>query len=367
MRVVDRTINAWQTGILMFILLFANKILVLPSLLYEGANFEAVYIPIFLFVLEIGIVFLFYKLKIRYPNQTFAEIIRKHFGRFIMVVIFIIFMLFFLGKSVLLYDVTFIFFRNLIYKDYSNFLFLFCIIPIICHLSISGLRAIGRTAQLFFPIVLLITIFCVVVGFFGITSKPLFFESTFSQIGLTTLRHIASFGDSIFLFLIMDRVIVKKKQWKIIFSFSIASSVLVVLVTLVFVLSYTYTAFLHPYAIFEIMSYVKEYGGLGRIDIISMVVIIIFTYFHLAIYLKGFMFSFYEIFDKINYVYPVVTFNLFFLIVINFFILNLEQAVVYGESLLPYIAIFPFIIIPVVVIILLLKRKKKEVKYEVSS
>ncbi len=365
MRVLDKTLNAWQLGILMFVLLFANKILVLPSLLYEGAGFESIFIPVLLFLLEFGLVFLFYRLKTKFPNETFAQILKNHFGNVVKVIIFVIFMFFFLSKAVLLYNVTYIFFRNLIYKDYSNFLFLFCIIPIITHLAVCGLRVMGRTAQLFFPVIIVIIAFCIVVGFFGINSKPLLFEGSLSDFVLTTLKHVSSFGDSIFLFLIMDKAIVKKKQWKIVFGFSLISAILVVLVTVVFALSYTYTAFLHPYAIFEIMSYVKEYGGLGRIDIISMVVIIIFTYFHLAIYLKAFMLSFHEVFRKVNFVYPVITFNLIFLVVIDFFILNLEKAVVYGENVLPYIGIFPFVILPIAVgVLLLLKKRKPEKKDE---
>lgn len=360
MKVIDKSITAWQTGILLFILLFANKILVLPSLMYDGASFESFLIPVVLFVFEMGLLYLFYKLKTKFPEESFAEILKNRIGKIPMLILYLCFMIFFLGKAVLLYNVTYIFFRNMIYKDSSNFVFLFSLLPIINYMAIVGLRSIGRTAQLFFPGIVLITMFCIVIGFFGINSTPLIFESSFSQFALTTLKHISPFGDTLFLFLIMDKIKIKKGEWKVIFSLAGVACFLVVGITLVFVLSYTYTSFMHPFAIFEIMSYVKDYGGLGRIDIISMSVIIVYTYFHLTIYLKTFMLAFHEVLPKLNAIYSVLTFNLLFLIIIDFLIINLEVAVTFGERILPYFEIVPFLLVPIVVVIVLSWKRKQD-------
>lgn len=360
MTVKDKSVNAWQIGILLFILLFANKILVLPSLLYDGAKVEAFFIPIILFALELGLLVLFYKIKTKFPTQSFAEIIKEHLGKGVTYVIFILMMIFFICKAVLLYNITYIFFRNLIYKEADNILFLFCFLPVINHLAISGLRVMGRTAQLFFPVIVVVTLFCIVVGFFGIESTPLFFESSFSDVMLTALKHVSSFGDVLFLFVFMDKIQIKKGQWKILFSLAGSAMIVVTIITVVFIFSYTYTSFMHPYALFEIMSYVKEYGGLGRIDIISMIVIIIYTYFHLAIYLKAFMASFNVVFRKIDEIYSVLTFNFLFLIFINFLVLNLEKAVFYGEDILPYFSVISFIIVPLVCLVLLCFKHRKK-------
>lgn len=358
----DRTITAWQAGIMVFILMFANKVLALPSLLYDKAKLEAFIIPVVVFALEFGLIFIFYKLKTKYPNQSFADICKKHFGKIVTYIVYILFLSFFLCKSVLLYNFTFIFFKNLIYKEGNNFVYLVCFIPVINHLAIMGLRVMGRTSQLFFPVIVGITLFCIIVGFFGVTNSPLMFESNINDIFHAGLQHISSFGDSIFLFLIMDKLVVKKGQWKVIFSLSAFAMALVTTVTVVFVFSYTYTSFMHPFALFEIMSYVKEYGGMGRIDIIAMVLIILFTYFHLAIYLKAFMLSFDTIFPTINRIYSVLTFDLVFIIFIEFLVLNLEKAVAYSEQVLPYFSIFAFFIVPVlsIVLIFIKKRHKKE-------
>ena len=126
MKVLDRSITAWQTGIILFILLFANKILILPSLLYEDAKLEAFLVPIFLFVLELGLIFLFYRIKTKYPSERFSDILKNHYGKFVTYSLYVLILVFFFCKALLLYNVTYIFFRNMVYKDSGNILFLFC-------------------------------------------------------------------------------------------------------------------------------------------------------------------------------------------------------------------------------------------------
>lgn len=342
----DKSINAWQTGIIIFVFMFANKVLMLPSLLFESAKFESFFVPIILSVLEMGVLYLFFRLKTRFPTQSFSHILKTYCSKYVMWIIYLLFAIYFLSKAILVYNITYIFFKTVIYKDADNLLFLACFLPIINHLVCRGLRVMGRTMQLFFPVVLTLVTFCILVGFFGINSKPLIFQSSGDEIISALFKHISAFGDMIFLFVIMHKIKIKKGQWKIVFSLSGISFLLVVLVNFVFMLSYTYTAFMHPFALFEIMNYVKEFGGTGRIDILSMIVIIIMTYFQLAIYLKGFMISFQAVFYKIKKTYSLLTFNLLFLFLINYVVLNLEVAVYYGENVLPFVSIFSFVIIP---------------------
>ncbi len=354
----DKELTGWQTGILMFILLFANKILVLPSLMFEGAKLEAYFVPIILSVLEMGLVLLFYFVKTRFPDKSFAEILQEFCGNWVKNCTYVLFAVFFIAKAVLLYNVTYVFFKTIIYREVDNFLCLFCFIPVMNYRAISGLGAMGRTAQLFFPVIISITVFCIVIGLLGINSTPLFFEASAGQVFLTALRHISAFGDTLFLFVIMDKAKINKKDWKVVFSLSALALLFVIAITAIFLFSYTNTSFMHPFALFEIMSYVKEYGGVGRIDIISMVVILIFTYFHLGIYLKGFLLAFDGVFG-INPIYGVVTFNLAFWFLIRFVVLNLENAVVYGETVLPFLSVISFVLVPVLVFVLWIVRRRR--------
>lgn len=359
----EKSINAWQTGILLFFMFFANKILVLPSLLFSEAKFEGIFAVVFLFLLEFGLLILFYKLKVKYPSIKFYEMVKNYFGKITTKIVFFLVAVYFLGKIILLYNVTYIFFSNLIYRESNNFLFLACFLPVINHLAICGIRTIGRTAQIFFPAVVIVLIFSIAVGVFGIEGGVVVEQAKFVNIVFASLKHLSSFGDVIILFLFMDKIEIKKGEWKIVFSLSGASMISVLAVVLVFFLSYTYTSFLHPFAFFEILSFVKEYyGGLGRIDIISMVFIILLTYFQLAVYLKVFFVCFDGLFPKLDRVYSVLTFNFIFILITTFAVINLSKIILYGESYLPYLSIISFVIVPLCVIVALFGKKNKEKK-----
>ena len=59
----DREISAWQAAIMLFVLMFANKVLVLPSLLSEQIRMEAFFVPILMFIFEMMLLVLFFLLK----------------------------------------------------------------------------------------------------------------------------------------------------------------------------------------------------------------------------------------------------------------------------------------------------------------
>ena len=105
----DKAIGAWQTGILIFFLLFANKILILPSLLFNNAKFEGLITPIVLFILELLLLVIFYKLKKRFPHERFFDVLKNHFGKIVTCIVFFLVGIYFLGKMILLYNVTYIF------------------------------------------------------------------------------------------------------------------------------------------------------------------------------------------------------------------------------------------------------------------
>lgn len=355
----DNNVSVWQVGILMFVLLLANKILMLPSLLYEDARLEVWIVLLILFAFEMGLVVLFWKLKLKYPNESFAVIMKQIFGKWATKIFFVFVAIFCLGKALLLYNVTYIFFKSVIYKEANNLLYLIAFLPVVVHLAVSGLRVMGRTMQMFFPAVIVTILFCVGVGFIGSGAIPLAFQATAASITKSTFKHISAFGDSIFLFLIMDKVNIQKGKWKPLFFFSAISLVLVAVICMVFVFSYSYTSFMHPFALFEIMSYVKEYGGLGRIDIVAIVLIICLTYFQLALYLRMFISAFDNVIENLKVVYPVATFVFLFVGLVAFVVLNVSKTILFGEKVLPYFAVLPFVLLPVVVIVLLCSRKKE--------
>ena len=354
----DKTITAGQAGAMCFFMILANKILVLPSLLVEKTRAEAMFVPIVLFLIEFLMIFFFFKLKKKYPNFSFSEIVRKSCGRWAVILTNVLFVAFFLSKAVLLYNLKSIFLKSVVYHEENALVYFVCFVPVVTHMALAGLRVMGRTMQVFLPTIFVLVIFVVVVGFTGITNIPAFFESSVSQFLTTTFGHVAAFGDSVFLFLIMDKIEVKKGEFKKILLPTLFAAIFVCLINIVFVLAYCYTPFMHPFAFFELISFVKEYGGMGRLDLIPMVGIIVFSYFQLAMYMKFFMISLQNLFEKMGDTLSAVVFVFFFLLLVNFVVLTSSQTIFYGEMILPYFMLFPFVIVPIFSIIGLCLRKR---------
>ena len=356
----DKSVNIWQTGIFIFIIIFANKVLLLPSLLYRDANVEGIFCYLILFLLEIGLIFLFIVLKSKFPNVSFASLVKEKFGIVTLKIIYFLLIIFFFCKLILIYNVTYIFFKDLIYKENDTIIFLVCFLPIINYLAFVGLRVLGRTCQLFFPLILIIALFCVIISFIGISSTPLFYQSNVSEVLISSLKHISSFGDVIFLYLFMDKIDYKKGDGKKLVFFALSAMILIILMAIAFYFSYTYTSFMHQYAIFEVMGNIKDYGGLGRIDVIAVILIIFLTYFQMGIYLKCFTESFNVLLPKLHKQYALITFDILFVIIVELIIRNLERTILYGESILPYLSIISFVIIPLCSIIFLIIKRRGE-------
>ena len=99
----DKSINIWQTGIFIFIIIFANKVLLLPSLLYRDANVEGIFCYLILFLLEIGLIFLFIVLKSKFPNVSFASLVKEKFGIVTLKIIYFLLIIFFFCKLILIF------------------------------------------------------------------------------------------------------------------------------------------------------------------------------------------------------------------------------------------------------------------------
>lgn len=352
--------SIWQAGVCVFIIIFANKILLLPSMLYSIANIEGLWIYPISFLFELGLVTLFIFLKRRYQNISFSELIRKKLGVITLKIFYILLCLFFFCKLILIYNITYIFFKDLIYKDSGSFLFLICLLPIINYLAYSSPRVIGRTAQLFFPVILIVLIFCTVTSLLSANDMPLFFQSSAKDVFLALVKHLSAFGDTIFLFVFMDKIEYKKGDGKKLYFFAGLGILFVLSIACAFYFSYTYTSFMHPYAIFETMGNIKDYGGLGRIDAVAVILVIILSYFQMAIYLKSFTISFHEIFPKLNVNYALISFDVLFLVVVSLFVRNLERTVMYAESILPYFSLISFVLVPLACVLFLILRRKRE-------
>ncbi len=354
------SINASQTGILMFFLCFTNKILIMPSLLYKQVKTDGILTYLFGFLIDFILLFLFIFLKKKYQNLSFFQILSKNLTKYIAIFIYIFAAIYFLSKIVLVFNVTLIYFKQKIYPDGNLFFFLLCFLPIIVHSTILGLRVLGRGGQFFFIIVLASFLACFFISLSSYDRMPVLFDSNLKDFSLAYLGHIFSFGDFLVLFFMMDKVRLEKGQTKNLIIFSLLGMAVTLSIIVSFYVIYQSTAFLYTSAISDIISINSSLYQIGQIELFAMFIVLFITFYQLEIFLYAYNDTIISIFPKLKTWVNMIWFCVIFSLISYFLFNNIEKVLFLGEQVFPYLSILPVIIIPILFVILIIKRRKEE-------
>lgn len=359
----DFKISARQTGMLCVMLILANTILVYPSLLYEEVGSDGFWVSIFLLLFDLLVLGAFFILKARYPTEKFSEVLNEHLGKIIAKIIIFLFMSFFFIKSILTYTVVYMFLKQVVYQEDFEFLALVAILPIINHAVFCGMRTISRTIELFFYIICAGLVLCLAISTTNGGGMPLFFQAEAGVFFQNTFKHLFSFGDYIFLFLIMDKIEIKKKQGRKMLNIILFGVLLLVIILFRFYSIYRVTAFMHNNALIDISAVPAQFTAIGKLDIIPMITIMFLTYFQLEIFVYGFSRSFLMIFPKLNKIHSLILYDILFLVLYHEVIGQYDFFLFATENYLPYLMVVINLLVPLITTFISFKVRKRR-KYE---
>ena len=351
-----KKISINQCGILMVLCIFANKILLMPSLMYHQTSADSIFVLLVLFLLDFIMLPIFIKLKKVYKDDKFYDVLKAKIGVFFTKLIYIALLVFFMFKCLLVFSITYVYFKQQIYQEEFIFLALIAFLPVFNHAIFVGVRSFSRTIELFFWIVITGFIFCLVISLFTPISMPLFFTSNSSEFFSSMYNHVFAFGDFIFFFLIMDRIDFNKGKTKNLYFYSLFAMFLVLILFFLFYAKYQSTAFMHNNALADLLVFSVQFNAIGRLDIIAMLTIMFITLFQMEIFSYAFCDCFMSIFP-LNKTFSVVIFDILFLLLYYVFIGKYETMVASSLFWLPYLAVFVNYLIPIIVIFLLLRLK----------
>ncbi len=161
-------INGKQAGIMCFISVLANKLILLPSLIYIDSENGA--LATLLLCLFIDFVFLLLILKYfkKNKNVEFVEILKNKLGKVLCRIVLFLFLCYFLIKCVILSNECYAMFRETVFAEAPLYLFLTILLVASNILAIGNFCANGRTAEFFFKPLLLAMIFIIIQSFFWI-------------------------------------------------------------------------------------------------------------------------------------------------------------------------------------------------------
>ncbi|MBE7073659.1 MAG: hypothetical protein E7379_01005 [Clostridiales bacterium] len=355
-------ISVRQTGILIVLCLLSNKLLLLPSLMFESSGVDSIISLIIAFSVELAIIPIFIHLKTKYPNVSFYEIVQLHLGKIVVKILFVAIMLFMFLKAILTFGIVYAYFKQEIYQEEFLFLILICMLPVLTHGVMSGLRAISRTMEFFFYLLIAGFLVCLAMSLFTSITVPVFFTNSIDSIFSSAFKYFIVFDDFLLLFVIMDRIDFKKGQEKKIYLYVFLGIGLVLSLFIFFYSKYPVTAFMHDNALSDLLVFSVQFSAIGRLNIIAMITIMLITLFQMEIYCYGFCQSFEYLFPKLNKKYAVTVFDLFVIVVFNLYVGSHTDIVDGASGWFSIFALALGIALAVISILLCLLRRKDENK-----
>lgn len=353
-------ISMHQTAILVVLCLLSNKILLLPSLLYGEVKADAIFVMIALFALDIIALPIFFRLKRRFPDKKLVEILTIFLTKVVAKLILTILLVYMLFKTLLTFSIVYDYFKQHIYQDEFIWIAIVCIIPVMNHAVLSGLKPSVRTMELFFGAIITGILIIFFISLFTHTTVPFFFNATSKELVSGFSKFTFAFGDFTLLFLIIDRVDYKKSQEKQVYLHSLFAILIVLAVFFIFYAKYPVTAFMHNNALADILVFSVQFNAIGRLDIIAMITIMTLATFQMEIFCHGFCESFEGIFPLLNKKWAVGTFDVAFFLFYYLYIGKFEVMISSSVSWLAVVGGVVSYILPIIFFVLSHARRKNE-------
>lgn len=354
-------ISMHQAGILVAFGILANKVLLLPSLMFNQTKADSIFVLLILFALDFLALPIFFKLKKTYPDKKLFEILAKFLTKFVAKIIFILLVVYMLFKALYTFNVVYDYFKQQIYQDEFLWIAIICIVPVMNHAVITGLKATTRTMEILFGVVIAGVMLCFFISFFTQISLPYFFISPAKQIFTGVYRYVFVFGDFTILFLLMDKIELQKGKEKQLYFHALFAMAIVVVLFFIFYAKYQITAFMHNNALADILVFSVQFNAIGRLDIIAMITIMTLATFQMEIFCIAFCESFVSIFPLLNKKWAVAVFDICFLLLYYLYVGKFEVMVQASTNWLVYLGLIISYVLPIIFMILsFIKRRKNE-------
>ena len=359
MQTKSLTVN--QVCALIVILTLSNKFLLLPSLMYNYAQNDAVFSILILFMGNFAAVYIFAKCATTYPNLTFREIIEKRFGKITFKFICFIFILLFFIKLIKLLQESEMFLNDSLYNNFVPIEFTLITMFVCGYLATKGLKVLGRTSELFIKFVL---IGVVVIVFLSIGSAtpdgilPLF-TTSFGKIVEASLRSAMWFGNYFILFLTLGHIEVDNKlKRRSLIALAIASLV-IILFFIIFYCIFQNTSGIHHFAISEMTELSSTISSLTKVDWFSTIVWSLLLILQLSLDLFTIQKLILNLFDIKNSTKFSIIFYILISVIYIVIPINFEQLVTLNTNALYIFSAALYVLFPLFMLLTLTKRSKE--------
>ena len=341
--------------------MIALKIIALPSILFEEAKTSGLIVAMILFAFDFLILFLYLKIKEKYPELSLYELIQRFLGKVVAKIIYLLIFIFFICKLSMLMNESVSYMQAIVDEHYNLLLLLITFLPVISTLVFSGLKSSARTCEFGFVFIVIGLIVCIfaseisnTLGELGpILERP-------KQILSSVFDMSFWFSDFLFIAVLADKIKIEKNMKRRVFGFAIFACFMVMFLYFIYFRLFRITAFLHKNAIADVTQYNRNIGNSGNIDIISILLYMIIIFFQGSLYMHCLKTVYEKIVGYKNSVHSLIVLNLIIVFVQFFLLFNLERVVNLSTSYLKYLNLLAFLVVPIFYICLLIFDKEKK-------
>lgn len=342
--------------------IFSLKLVALPSLIYKFNGSGGLITALLLFLFDLFMITLFLIFKKKFPKVSIYEMFEKAVGKVISKIFYFLIMMFFVFKLILLLNEALSYIVDVVDEEQISFLFYLIIFAITNTFVYNGLRSFSRTAELFFPIVLIGLIVCLLLSdntFAFEQIGPLFDRPVVDYLN-TFFSTSFWFLDFVFVIVLADKIKVTSDPVKSIVSCALFYLALVMILYYAYYRLFTITSFLHNNAIADVTQFRRNIGNVGNVEIISILVFLFSMFFQAGLYFYCMCYLYGKIFNTTRIYQPIIIFDILVAFLSYFVFKNIQIIMDFSLRYLKYYSLIIWIIIPIfILIIYLMVRKKK--------
>ena len=179
----------------------------LPCLMAGTAGKDFWIVLLFGAVIDISLLFITIIINKLCPNTTIHDLLRNTFGKVVSTIIVVLFFIYFICTAVLPFEAVRDVFASNLFDTIPWQIFAIFLLLCVGYLSFSGLRTLGRTAELYFYVVAGAVVFLIFLGVLNTDFSQILPLSTINLSQTTTyFMHSIWFGDYMIFFVLIGRI-----------------------------------------------------------------------------------------------------------------------------------------------------------------
>ena len=271
-----KQVSTRQLCLILVVSAFSLKLLFLPALLTELCGNVAYVVLLLTMLLDVGVLTIFLYIQRLQPDKNIKDIMRILFGTVVSKIIFVLYAVLFIIKSVALFQSLYIYFLSTLYKELDTYVYAISMLCTLFYILTLKLRTRARLIEASFAFVVISLLVTFAVG--GIKTDFTNILLPFEMEGVNFFngyKVLMWFGDYIILLFLMGEIKVDKGYIKKIYIYLTIAIVLTAFTYIIFYCLYGNTSIAYTNTVTDVVQILPPTADIGRV---GWIVVLVWAY-----------------------------------------------------------------------------------------